>query len=153
MKKSIFLCLLVFCLFPLFCESESAADVENNQKSSIIIHRGGILDTFNYQFLDGKKISSSELDRILINVEGNKGLIAKKNLWQGATWCFAGCVCSSIAINWYAYDKGWSNMANNSIACGIGAFCAMYLTSTISQGYRAKAVDNYNLYVMGIKIQ
>ncbi|MBR4448866.1 MAG: hypothetical protein IKS30_01540 [Treponema sp.] len=153
MKKSIFLCLLFFSIFPLFCESESVADVEDNQKCSIIIHRDGILDTFNYQFLDGKKISSSELDRILINVEGNKGLIAKKNLWQGATWCLAGCVCSSIAINWYAYDKGWSNMVNNSIACGIGAFCAMYLSSTISQGYRAKAVDNYNLYVMGIKIQ
>lgn len=58
MKQTIFLFLLVFSIFLLFCESEAAVDVETNQKS-IIIHCGGILDAFNYQFSDGKKNSLS----------------------------------------------------------------------------------------------
>ena len=167
MKK--FISILILALsFSLYAQenapntegsSAQNADVVFDTKSlssdsvpPLVLHRGGIFNVYGYKLLSGENLSYGELNKLLKTVPENKSLLFKKNIWQGLDYAFVAGFCASVAVTAYANHKDWENMRYYGAASGVGCFVFAICSGMIAQSYRARAVDNYNLSVMGIPL-
>lgn len=167
MKKliSISFLSLFFCLYAQEAEVVSGAKTEQASAHSdvvfqnasedapfLVLHRAGFFQVFDYKLSDGTNISYSKLNKLLKTVPENKTVLVKKNVWTAIDYAFFAGFCASLAVTYHAVDKGWDDMAYYGAACSVGCFLFAVISGMTAQSYRATAVDNYNLSVMGIPL-
>lgn len=156
------LCLISVSLFAQSADSESNeaqsgeitfnVNSENSTVPQLVIHRGGLFDLNQYKLLDGTKLSSVELNKMLKTIPENESLLRKKNFWMGADFVFCAGAVASLAMNMYANNKGWENATYYSAVSCFSCLAFAACSGLFAHSYKARAVDNYNLSVMGIPL-
>ena len=160
--KKLFFCLLVLLIAvqSVFSQSEEGYalpkikfDTEKPEQSlDFIVHykKWGLSSFNTYQFLSSETIiPNTELNKILTPIEGNSKLMKKHKGWKFMTYTMIasfigtgiGCYCSkpdSVA----EYVTG---------SLSLISLLSVSLTGNAAEAYRMQAIDNYNMYVSGLK--
>ena len=139
----------IFLLF-FFASSVLLAAEERPQP---ILHQGTIWGPFEYEYADGTHLSNKEIKKQVLLVPENAPLMRKALSWYGIALV---CLCGAVGAGVTNLTAGERNMPTtgevSAISC-CGALAAAALSAGIYQSYRSRAIDNYNLYVCGIKVR
>ena len=108
-----------------------------------------------YRFLDGTKVSRSQLENILLEVPGNDKVLRNSKIAWGTGWAWLGVWCAAV-IAGGIYEDSWPGAEAMGIAMPIvetmatvgmiGGFCWGIWEEN-------RAVGNYNLYIQGIPVR
>lgn len=158
MKKIIFmLSLLVAVSFSAMAQTFNIESFKNDS-SKTVVHTGGFLNLTDYQFADGEKIPFKTLNEMLQAVPENESLMKKEKGFRIADYTLLGVAAVSAGVN-LVYDIWGDSWAASEQVKSISAYTCLaslfgsILCGEISLGSRLKAVDNYNLYVLGVPLK
>lgn len=150
MKKSIFSVFVVLCLFFSICVQESSADespVVFPDVPKVIVHQEGFLNFDKFEFLDGTKIKRSDLNDVLRTAPENERFVKKASFWNGVgiagSIAFIGGLAGACLI-----ENDYAALACSAVSLA-GAVSIVFSFRGIY--YKARAVDNYNLYALGLE--
>ena len=124
---------------------------------NLLIHANSI-DPISYYELGGdiNVLSKKDLTDRLVLVDVNQPLLKEAKLLDIGMWTSFGVGLAGTIIaymdsstNLFA-DKEWVGTA--AVWSSITGFCLSALCSTFENGKFIKAVDNYNLYILGIPV-
>lgn len=109
----------------------------------------------NYVFLDGTKVSQSQLENILLEVPGNDKVLRSSKIADGMGWACLGVWCAAIMAGGI-YENSWPGAEAMGIAMPIVETVAT-VGMLVGFGWgiweENRAVDNYNLYIQGIPVR
>ena len=145
MKKLFFAIFFILSLSSTFAQSRYT-------ENSLIIHEGSLLGLYDYKLYNGTKLSFNEVNKLVGRVPENIPVMQTSNIWRGITFGLLGVAGAAVVteIVGLETDKEWvQDTGIITFLASIPCFCT---TALISEGYRAKAVENYNLYIMGIPV-
>lgn len=126
-------------------------------KGDYLIHTDSFMNLSIYETVDGNKLSMKELCNVISMVPDNKQIMRKEKFWRSAGSTLIGI--SVAALGMYVSTSLSENQDYNKIvepASLITFGCSLLgamVAGNISCSKRLKAVDNFNLYVMGIPIR
>jgi hypothetical protein len=125
---------------------------------SLIVRQNSITYTpFNYQFLDGTPLVDKNKLRQILNIPGNEKLLKQEKGLRLMTNVFAVlCMAATAMHSRYIFLSDIPNRDSLMLACYIGevvSLAATFWTGTAANNKIDRAVDNYNLYIMGIPIR
>lgn len=111
-----------------------------------------------YEFLDGQEVrSSSQLNEILLQIPQNERIVRCANVWSGVTIGLASLAAASLATSTvFTIGDTLPHAGTISTAFSITAILSGLgglFSSSVLEGERQKAVDNYNLYIQGIPVK
>ena len=159
MKKLLFIliALLSFTVYAQEADSKSeptfdSKALESANVSQLILHHKGVIGVATYDLLDGTRLSNRDLNKILRTVPENGSLLTKKNVWTAICVAFNVGLVAGVTMSAYATSKDWTVMAHNSAMAAIGCAALAETCNIVAHSYKARAVDNYNLRVMGIQL-
>lgn len=151
MKKTVFSFLLILVLCLALSAQEKAGEKSSLLFSSaapqMIVHQEGIWNYHKFEFLDGTKIKGSALNDVLRSAPENEQLIKKTDFWK-AVGIAGGLVLAGGIAGMCFTDNDTALLALSAVSLG-GAFSVVLSARGVY--YRTRAVDNYNLYALGLK--
>jgi hypothetical protein len=155
MKKTLLFGVLVLLLTVNVLAAENGTPYNQEQKFEFIIHSDSLFNPFSFRYLDGTPLSMSELNRI-IDIPENRTLL--KGIKQGGITAIilnvvtlgatGGIIAYSFADLPHAdiMKPVLYSVAAGSVIINIG------VGMTVFTKYM-RAIDNYNLSILGIKIK
>jgi hypothetical protein len=111
----------------------------------------------NYQFLDGTTITKrKQLFDILSTVPENKALLKEEKVWHAMT-CTGAAVTAAgwFGTVWYIWRPDEPNretILQASVFTFVGGMAVTFFSAAIRDSKKHRAVDNYNLTIMGVPI-
>ena len=164
MKKFITLCSVVLLAVSAVTLSAQERIDENNAGRSdnsltafeppALIVRKGVFGTYTLQ--DGTSLKYRDLRARLLTVPENGAVLRRADGWRIATWAtlavMAGATVTGLV---YTANPDWPHAKEMAVAfeaAGLSLSLAEMLFWNLSQNTMDKAVDNYNLSVMGIPV-
>lgn len=110
----------------------------------------------NLMYLDGTALSFSEALKVLDPVSGNQKLIPQVRLGRIAQWSLLGIMVASISLGEVARRENCSNydeviMPLTLTSAGL-SLVGIAVLSPIGERKFMRAVDNYNLSIIGLPI-
>lgn len=155
MKRVLFFSILLVVLsFCCFAENDTFL-TEKGKK--LIIHNNSSIIGYKFYSAEGinEAIKQRELYKILRSIPENEKVIKKARGWEIAGFVSLGLLgfSSGVLVTQSlknSTDESITRLSSAGILTGILCSCASF---TVHLGSISNAVDNYNLYVMGIPIK
>lgn len=146
--------LMIFIALVLFYASagaqESSADespVVFPDMPKVIVHQEGFLNFDKFEFFDGTKIKRSDLNDVLCTAPENERLVKKASFWNGVgiagSIAFIGGLAGACLI-----ENDYAALACSAVSL---AGAVSIVLSFRGIYYQTRAVDNYNLYALGLE--
>ncbi len=156
MIKRIFALGILFLIVTLYCTAEDAPTL-SLQSKKLLVHNDSTFMQYKFYSEENneKVIKQRELYKILRTAPGNEKTIKVARRWEIANFVSLGLLGFSTGIFIAQKTTGSNNediveLSSAGVLTGILCSCA---TFTVHLGAMSNAVDNYNLYVMGIPIK
>lgn len=149
--------LLVALTFSAMAQTFNIESLQNDP-SKALVHQDGFWNLYDYQFVDGEKVSFKNLNEILWTVLGNESVMKKEKGFRVADYSLLGLAVASCGVNlvYNLWGDDWAYSDQIKTISGLtclGSLLGSFFCGEISLGYRQKAVDNYNLYVLGVPVK
>jgi hypothetical protein len=128
------------------------------ERLPIVVHQNSMMFfPFNYQFLDGTPlVDDAKLRQILRTVPENEKPLRQEKGWRTAAYIFGAlCIATTAAHSAYLLSD-YPNRDAMMLAFYLGEVAGLGLTfwtGMTANNKMARAVDNYNLSIMGIPIR
>lgn len=157
MKKifALFAVLAVFtCAFA--DENLTFSNVNFSAEKDIIVHTDNFFDKYAYQTVDGTKLSNKELLSRISLVDENEKLLKEEKAWRVTSYVLYGLSIAAVGVNvstLFVDNADYNRIAGNAsvwtfaVSCSGAIFSSLFANSKLN-----KAVDNFNIRVMGIPI-
>lgn len=163
MKKGILLFLTLFFVQGLFAQNNDIFQTKEYPQnleidfSKIIIHQNGFMNLINYETIEGEKIPEKNLKLLLNSIPENQKLRNQETFWNVMDYICLGLAASGIvAYSISAFNPEMQNretIQNISISTTVISLFGAIFSGNMATSKRLKAVDNYNISVMGIPIR
>jgi hypothetical protein len=122
----------------------------------LIIHNENYFSSYDYHLYDGTSLKYSEVRSLLRTVPENEKLMKQELGIRIFNYSFAAiAVASLITGTVYHYNTGWENsetVINIALITGLCGFLGELFTYQMWEDKFERAVNNYNLKIMGIPI-
>jgi hypothetical protein len=146
--------ILLAVVTSLSAQNDDAAIQDAETIPKLLVHTDKLFSPLSFKFLDGTPATSSELDRLL-NVPENtilfrqiKPLVVTNRILRGLTLAAVAGVLVYVFADLPANDVMLPVLSGTMIATTVAG---VYTGQAVGTKY-LRAVDNYNLYIMGIPI-
>lgn len=163
MKKYLFIFITLFFTQGLFSQNNDIFQVQKSAEelkadlSKVIIHQNGFMNLINYETIEGEKIPEKNLKLLLDSIPENKKLRNQETFWNVMDYVCLGLAASGIVTySICAFNPEMQNKEtyqNISITTTVISLFGAIFSGNMATSKRLKAVDNYNISVMGIPIQ
>ncbi|MCL1836739.1 MAG: hypothetical protein FWG46_04245 [Treponema sp.] len=164
-KIGCIICLLFLILYDsIFAQENDEENVQDiiTQKSdnlnklpqNFLIQGNNHFNIFFFQFIDGTPVWRREATMLISNVPANQDLMKQIKRGTIASWVTFGLmiITGGTAITYISCDFHRSEIVFPIL---IGSFVGSGITFTLANGQTNKkylrAVDNYNLYILGLQ--
>ncbi len=158
MRKMTFFVILLIQATYIF--SQNYEQAENNSAldySNILVQQSSFFNLTEFETVYGEKLSNKELLSRLKLVPENSDLLKKERLFRVLDYSFIGL----SFMGWTATTFGSqiNNGKQGELIEDIGSImmvsslCFALLSGNIAVSKRQRAVDNYNLYILGLPIR
>ncbi len=153
---SIILCFIV-AIHAQENEDISSFDKYNIDYSQILIQRNGLINISTFETAYGNKLTNAELRNKLKIIPENEFLLYGENLWftlEYSCLTLSGLSLSAIMLcSFVDTGKYEETIMVSSLITMIFALPYSVLCRNIAVSKRQRAVDNYNLYILGLPIR
>lgn len=163
MKKYLFIFITLFFTQGLFSQNNDIFQVQKSAEelkadlSKVIIHQNGFMNLINYETIEGEKIPEKNLKLLLDSIPENKKLRNQETFWNVMNYVCLGLTASGIVTySICAFNPEMQNketFQNISITTTVISLFGAIFSGNMATSKRLKAVDNYNISVMGIPIR
>ncbi len=144
------LSLVIVLLIAQFCFSQTYG------APNMIIHTDTFMNLIDYQTVDGEVLNNKTLKAMLKAVPGNDKYLYEENAWRAADYTFIGLSLAGISTltccGFVDDFKNSETVVGIALGTTIISLAGAIFTGNVATSKRLKAVDNYNVYIMGIPI-
>lgn len=118
------------------------------EDAQFLLHRQTFYGYQSYETYGGEKLSFYKVNELVKSVPGNASLTKKSMIWHIVSLVGIGGTIGAFA--WGAASQSDTQRAL-AVPAGIALFSFSFVSSTIRESYQARAVDNYNLFLLGLE--
>ncbi|MDR2446579.1 MAG: hypothetical protein LBD58_04730 [Treponema sp.] len=107
----------------------------------------------SYKFAGGMPLGYADIYKVTAGVANNDVIIKKAERWRAASMGFASlsAIASVFAVG--GLIQGEEKLSRTGLYAAIGTFIWAIIAGDLCQQNTQKAVNNYNLYIMGIPVK
>lgn len=137
--------------------SEALFSLNLTEPLPILIHQDSIMFfPFNYQFLDGTlKVNRNQMRQILCTLPDNEKILKQEKGLRVMSYIF-GTICiasTAVHLGYLFSDRPNRNIMMTAFYVGeVVGLGLTFVTGMAANNKISRAVDNYNLSIMGIPI-
>jgi hypothetical protein len=156
-------CLMIFITMSLCVFAEEGRETGTGisiplDTGKLILHQNSIMFTpFNYQFSDGTPLVNRNKLRQILNIPGNEKLLKEEKGWRLTAVIFGVVGITATVMHGMYLLSDLPNRDIMMVASYVGEVVSLaggvFWTGTVANNKIARAVDNYNAFILGIPVK